>query len=219
MAQNSGKKSTKEKKEKIFHPQSRKAGQLVRTQLRKSKLAELAKERSKKHGSQVNLYNFFYHALPTEGGPLSLEELHYIIRDVWLPRHDSELEAERSSRRKGRPKSVREQKLEESKRREAEEYRTGIEVVDLTDPPNVELFRRWDQKEAAFIQQLRFVRISSATPGLVVVSRLGKHPSLVQERNCDNNDRDQAMETDDVPILLEPQSRFAPTITPMDGAV
>lgn len=47
-----GKGATKDKKEKLFHPQSRKAGQLVRTQFRKTKLSELARARSKKQGSQ-----------------------------------------------------------------------------------------------------------------------------------------------------------------------
>jgi len=40
------------KREKIFHPQSRKAGQLARTQLRKSKLTEAASKRHKKFSSQ-----------------------------------------------------------------------------------------------------------------------------------------------------------------------
>ncbi|EMD39224.1 hypothetical protein CERSUDRAFT_36462, partial [Gelatoporia subvermispora B] len=163
------------KKEKVFHPNSRKAGQLVRTQLRKSKIVELARERSKKFGSQIDVYSFFYHALPPEGSALTLQDLHTIVRDVWLARFDAELEEERTSRRKGRPKSTREQKLEEMKLKEAEDYRTGFEVIDLTNPINVELFKRWDQKEAAFVHQLRFIRISSTTPDLVVVSNPGRH--------------------------------------------
>ena len=46
------KSASKEKKEKIFHPNSRKAGQLTRTQLRKNKLADQASKRSKKHASK-----------------------------------------------------------------------------------------------------------------------------------------------------------------------
>jgi translation machinery-associated protein 16 len=57
---------------------------------------------------------------------LTLEELHNIIREVWLTRFDEELEQEKASRRKGRPKSVRQAQLEELKLREAEEYRTGM---------------------------------------------------------------------------------------------
>ncbi|KAI0664217.1 hypothetical protein C8Q70DRAFT_224639 [Cubamyces menziesii] len=209
------------KKEKVFHPNSRKAGQLVRTQLRKSKLVELAKERSKKQGTQVSIYNFFYHALPPEEGVLSLEELHYIVKDVWLTRHDQEIEAEKASRRKGRPKSAKEMKLEEQKLREVELYRTGMEVIDLTHPTNVELFRKWDQKEAAYIQQLRFIRISSASPETVIVSRVGQHPLLKREEEQKKQaaaaEQAQAMDTDEAPLLLEPPSHFASTIQTMDG--
>ena len=55
-----------------------------------------------------------------------MEDLHHIIRDIWLTRFDDELEAEKSARRKGRPKSAKEVKLEELKLREAEIYRTGM---------------------------------------------------------------------------------------------
>ena len=57
---------------------------------------------------------------------MTLEELHGIIKGIWLTRHDVELEAEQGARRKGRPKSAKEMKLEEIKLREAEEYRTGM---------------------------------------------------------------------------------------------
>lgn len=51
----------------------------------------------------VDIFGFFYAAIPTEG-VLTLEDLHTIIREVWISRYDDELEAERTSRRKGRPK-------------------------------------------------------------------------------------------------------------------
>jgi translation machinery-associated protein 16 len=57
---------------------------------------------------------------------LTLPELHELVADVWLTRHDAELEEERAARRKGRPKSTKEQKLEQVQLREAEEYRTGM---------------------------------------------------------------------------------------------
>ncbi len=200
----------KTKKEKVYHPQSRKAGQLARKALRKGKMGSQASVRGKKHhhlGQSVfnststnplslsaDVYNFFYSCLP-ETGELCLDELHAIVRDIWLTRHDDELSEEQAARRKGRPKSVKEAKLEEVKLRESEEYRTGmgesisrslpsvidsaLEVIDLTHPPTVELFRRWDQKEVAFIQLLRFIRISSANPDSVVVSKPGKHHTIV----------------------------------------
>ena len=135
---------SKKQKEKLFHPQSRKANQLVRTHIRKSKLEDLARKRSHKQSSQSgrdfffwdgvpdfnvvfqgHVHGFFYSTLPPEG-ELSLDELHLIVRDIWLPRHDKDLEQERAKRRKGRPKSTKETQIEELKIREAEEYRTGF---------------------------------------------------------------------------------------------
>ncbi|KAJ3798346.1 hypothetical protein GGU11DRAFT_781217 [Lentinula aff. detonsa] len=168
------------KKEKIFHPQSRKADQLSRKALRKEKLVSLVSNRNKKHDMLADFYGFFYHSLPAEG-TLTLEELHHIVVDVWLKRYDEELEIERAARRKGRPKSVKESKLEELKLRESEQYRTGFEVIDLTHPENVALFQTWDQKEVAFIDLLRFIRISSASPTTFVVSRPGKHLSVIKD--------------------------------------
>ncbi|KAG6916123.1 hypothetical protein DXG01_008354 [Tephrocybe rancida] len=165
------------KKEKLFHPSSRKADQLARKALRKGKLGNLATKRGQKHHSLVDVYGFFFHALPEEGA-LTLPELHAIVQDIWLTRFDEELEQERAARRKGRPKSAKEIKLEEIKLRESDEYRTGMEVIDLTHPATVEVFRRWDQKEVAFMQLLRFIRITSANPDLVVVSRPGRHVSI-----------------------------------------
>jgi translation machinery-associated protein 16 len=53
------------------------------------------------------------------------------------------------------------------------------EVLDLTHPENVALYRTWDQREVAFTQLLRFIRISSSNPDTAIVSRPGKHPSLI----------------------------------------
>ncbi|KAK7686238.1 hypothetical protein QCA50_010458 [Cerrena zonata] len=212
---NKGTKGTK--KEKVFHPLSRKADQLMRSRLRKGKLENLAKSRNQKHHKQVDLYSFFFHAIPPEG-TLTLEDIHSIVSDIWLQRLDSELESERSARRKGRPKSTKETKLEEQKLREAEEYRTGLEVIDLTHPINVNLFRQWDQKEVAYIHQLRFIRITSETPDVVQVSRPGNNPLLMQKESSQTQ-QPEAMDMDDsdeAPLLLEPASRFSSTITAMD---
>jgi translation machinery-associated protein 16 len=67
------------------------------------------------------------------------------------------------------------------------------EVIDLTHPANVELFRQWDQVEVPYIQQLRFVRISSANPNTAALSRPGKHLTLLPEKNSDESKVD-AME-------------------------
>ena len=127
---------------------------------------------------------------------LTLHELHSLLRDEWLSRRDDELEEARSSRRKGRPKTAKEMKLEEIKLRETEEYRTGFgaflatlddvllnlaraEVPDLTHPDNVDLFRRWDQKELGFVQLLRTIRVFRDEPQISVLSKPGRHHTLI----------------------------------------
>ncbi|KAJ6621408.1 hypothetical protein B0H10DRAFT_2163199 [Mycena sp. CBHHK59/15] len=146
------------KKEKVPHPDSRKAGQLARNALRKGKLGNLRTKRGKKANSLVELYAFFHHALPDAPADpgtltLTLPELHAITAS-WSPR---------------------EVRLEELRLRELETYRTGMEVPDLTHAPTLALFRKWDIKSPASIgyaHLLRFVRISSALPDVVVLSRV-----------------------------------------------
>src|SRR6266702_4935407 len=65
------------KKEKVFHPESRKAEQLGRKQLRKSKLAGHAAKRAKLHTVKGKCGSFFYilslsSVASSEAGPRSL---------------------------------------------------------------------------------------------------------------------------------------------------
>ncbi|KAH7106013.1 hypothetical protein BKA62DRAFT_612403 [Auriculariales sp. MPI-PUGE-AT-0066] len=184
------KKKQPAKKEKIFHPESRKAGQLARTALRKHKLVDAATKRSRKNFALVDKFTFFFHSIPPDADYLPLDELHVLISDVWLARHDTELQTEKAQRRPGRPASMREGQLELIKQSELEEYRTGIEVVDLTHPVNVTLFRRWDEKDAAFLDLLRYIRISSTTPEKFVVSRPGRHSTLKEVQKQDDGTMD-----------------------------
>ncbi|CAG7846926.1 SubName: Full=Uncharacterized protein {ECO:0000313/EMBL:CCA75045.1} [Serendipita indica DSM 11827] len=160
--------------ERIFHPLSRKAGQLERETLRKAKLAAQVAKRGKKKTIQADRYAFFLHALPPDIESLSLADLHELIRDVWLTRHDLALEEEQASRRKGRPKSTKEDKLEEAKRRDAEEYATGLELPDLTDARTVRLFRQWDGSDVNYLSILRLIRVSGTHPDVIHVARVGR---------------------------------------------
>ena len=65
------------------------------------------------------------------------------------------------------------------------------EVIDLTHPINVKVFRKWDQKEVAYTDLLRFIRISGASPDTVTVSRPGKHPLLQPAQPQDSSAQSQ----------------------------
>lgn len=95
------------------------------------------------------------------------------------------------------------------------------EVIDLTNPPTVELFRKWDQKEVAYIQLLRFIRIFSTDSNRVVVSRPGKHASVIEFSNQRSKNVDMDVENinqhPNSIIPGEPMSRFSSTIMNMDS--
>ncbi|KAF8216418.1 hypothetical protein K438DRAFT_1925583 [Mycena galopus ATCC 62051] len=209
------------KKEKVFHPDSRKAGQLARKALRKGKLGNLRTKRSQKASSMLELYAFFHAALPppptsnSEGSTteseltreaagleptevLTLPELHTLAR-AWVARHDGALAEEQAARRKGRPKSAKEMRIEELKLREQEIYRTGMEIPDLTDAPTLARFRKWDVKSLGYAHLLRFARISSALPDVLVQSR-------APTAGADGGDEGEEMDDEDgdeAPELLD----------------
>ena len=86
----------------------------------------------------------------------------------------------------------------------------------------MELFRRWDQKEFAYIQMLRFIRISNSDPTTFTVSKPGKHHTLCNVNHSEAM-RDQRMEGVEEShetiqeFLGEPIGRFSSTIMTMDG--
>jgi len=140
-----GAKNAGKVKEKILHPSSRKAGQQERASLRKSKLATASAKRSQKQIEKGKLIlcqsayqtlnvgllaadsvGFWFHALPPDSLALTLEEIHTLIRDVWLHRFDEAIHSEESSRRKGRPPSKREVELRALKTQAEQEYRSGV---------------------------------------------------------------------------------------------
>ena len=93
------------------------------------------------------------------------------------------------------------------------------EVPDLTHEPTVHFFRKWDQQEVSYVQQLRFIRMSSCVPAMCVVTKLGKHQSLNAADRATSQHQDQEMIIDENENILESesQSRFASTIAIMDG--
>jgi hypothetical protein len=64
--------------------------------------------------------------MPTNVPVISLAQLHKIVTDIWLKRHDEDLRVERESRRAGRPRSAKEDKLLELQLQDREEFRSGL---------------------------------------------------------------------------------------------
>ncbi|KAG8861459.1 hypothetical protein FRB96_002908 [Tulasnella sp. 330] len=177
------------KKEKIFHPMSRKAGQLERAQLRTTKLSASKLKRSKARLESSDRHVFFCNAVPPDVPNISLPEVHEIIRDIWLRRHDAILAEEEANRRKGQPRSMKAEKIHGLKEAEKEEYRTGIEILDLTDPLTVSLLREWDDGDPAYLHLCRFIRVSSTDPEKALVVSRGQREIEIEAKAKKHGDK------------------------------
>ncbi|SCV68499.1 BQ2448_620 [Microbotryum intermedium] len=146
-----------------IHPNSRRAKQLQRVELRARKLevqGKVQRVTEAKKGEwdtslfglfsclfQVDRHLWFVHSIPEDRTSLSLPELHQTIHD-YIHRDEIELvqlaqERQQRSWRKAEPKSKREVELEKQREQEKDEYRTGFVVPDLTLAKNVYLCRQW----------------------------------------------------------------------------
>lgn len=68
----------------------------------------------------------------------------------------------------------------------------------------------------AFIQLLRFVRISSSQPDVVLLSKPGKHTSILNPIQKDIEMAELADPPSKASLLAEPPSRFSSTMMTMD---
>ncbi|TNY23807.1 hypothetical protein DMC30DRAFT_280633 [Rhodotorula diobovata] len=128
-------KALQSKKTKIasagVHPNSRRAKQLQRVELRTKKLEVNGKVRRVQEVHEVDRLLYFVHALPEGTTSLSLPELHDVLHG-YLHRHESELVSlahEREARqswRKTEGKGKRETELEKLRDEETGEYRSGF---------------------------------------------------------------------------------------------
>jgi translation machinery-associated protein 16 len=92
-----------------------------------------------------------------------LAAVHAFIKESVLPIAQERLAEEQAARRPGRPPSPDEVMLQDLVAREKEEYRTGMEIPDLTNEINVRLLRQWDGDKQG-LALFRLVRISEAEP-------------------------------------------------------
>ena len=85
----------------------------------------------------------------------------------------------------------------------------------------MEIFRRWDLKELGFIQLLRFIRISSSEPEVAVLSKPGKHLSILESTTISESGdaMDIVMEKQDSSVSQLPElgENFSSTMMTMDN--
>ncbi|KAI8148026.1 translation machinery-associated protein 16, partial [Fennellomyces sp. T-0311] len=141
-----------------LHPYSRKARQLTRVALRSHKLANKRPATNPKGiqglfqpqccSNSINIVErwlWFRYALD-ESLLCATKAQVYELIDMYLKRHDEELEALDQQRKKGghRTKVPRHDLLTALKTSEESEYKSGFELPDLMVEKNVRMLREWD---------------------------------------------------------------------------
>ncbi|CEQ38568.1 SPOSA6832_00022, partial [Sporobolomyces salmonicolor] len=127
-------KALQSKKSKVagkqIHPNSRRAKQLQRVELRSKKLEVQRRVFRAAEVERIDRHLYFIHALPDDATSIPLADLHQILHD-YINRSESELvqfAADREARswRKAEGKSKQEIELEKQKDIETNEYKAGF---------------------------------------------------------------------------------------------
>lgn len=130
------------KNREAIHPYSRKAHQISRVHQRKEKLAKKESQKSNPMGER---WIWFRYAFEEDKTVATKAELHELI-EQYLERHDEEIAQLEQDRSKGhkKPKTPRQDQLEALKISETNEYKSGLELPDMTNGKTLKLLREWD---------------------------------------------------------------------------
>lgn len=144
------------------HPYSRKANQAKRAMLRDDKIAKKKGERDVLiKNPKVERALWFKFACDPEAKLLSKDQMYELI-DMYLSRHDAELESLRLTRQgkqhTAKPSS-REAFITALIEKEKKEFSTaGIEIPDLSNGKNLSYLRTWEG-DINCIQQIKTIRL------------------------------------------------------------
>ncbi|KAI8098888.1 uncharacterized protein BX664DRAFT_319861 [Halteromyces radiatus] len=149
------------KKREELHPYSRKAQQLSRIMMRKEKLTTRSTMTTKDLLAQR--WMWFRFAMDDTLTCTTKDDMHDMI-SMYLERNDDELEKLQKDRQlTKRPKSSREHLLEATITSEKDEYKSGMELPDLTNGKVVKLLREWDG-DTNSMTRIKTIRLHMRTP-------------------------------------------------------
>ncbi|KAI8064733.1 hypothetical protein BC940DRAFT_305214 [Gongronella butleri] len=131
------------KKRENLHPYSRKAKQLERIVMRKDKITSKDSQQSKKANIAAR-WLWFRYALDEDQEETTIDGMHELIQ-AYIERNSEEMEQLQAQRKiTKRPKSQREHLIEATMTSDKDEYRSGMDLPDLTSRKMVQLIREWD---------------------------------------------------------------------------
>ncbi|KAI8061861.1 translation machinery-associated protein 16 [Gilbertella persicaria] len=144
-----------------IHPYSRKAHQISRVHQRKEKLA--AQEKKKSNNPIGERWIWFRYAFDEDKSVATKADMHELI-EIYLTRHDEEIDTLESDRNKGhrKPKTPRQELLESIRQSEMNEYVSGMELPDMTNGRILRLLRDWDGDKNS-MKRITTIRLQKPT--------------------------------------------------------
>jgi translation machinery-associated protein 16 len=163
------------------HPNSRRASQLQRIDLRTSRIHEAKRIRKKDGDAKVEKILSIVFLLPPDVSYVpDMAYLHSFLQSSYLDRHSEELHQLEAERRPGRPTPMALVQLQDRIKREKIEYENGIDIPDLMNEVNVRLLRAW-QGDTNQLTLFRFARVSGKDQQQYTIVQKGRHKELVED--------------------------------------
>ncbi|KAM7207982.1 Translation machinery-associated protein 16 [Naviculisporaceae sp. PSN 640] len=143
-----------------LHQNSRDSKRLHKAQIRDNRLEKIADARRKKDQPLLARVTFFQEFVQQQANqPLTLEAIQAKVSE-FVHQYDEEYAEAKSTRRPGRPASMKEDLLKMKVEALEKEHRDGFYMPDLTSETNVQLLDRWEGSWS-FLPNLAWVRISA----------------------------------------------------------
>ncbi|XP_028405107.1 translation machinery-associated protein 16-like [Dendronephthya gigantea] len=172
--------------EKVIHPRSRKAAQMIRNAHRKDKVDKRKSERAIVLQSLADKVQWFKDHVKPEAKYCSIQEVHDLI-NMYFMRFDKELEQLRlgdnikGRQLQGGAKFSRENNIKAVLSRERQVYdSSGFEIPDLTSRGNMKLLRAWNGN-LEYLPKIKLKRfcsseISALEEPAVEGTKIEEHP-------------------------------------------
>ncbi|XP_781952.2 translation machinery-associated protein 16 [Strongylocentrotus purpuratus] len=154
---------------KLIHPQSRKAAKLGGREMHKERVRKVHQDTAFKNSIQIEKLKWFQEALEPDRANYSRADAEDLV-ERYLERFEEELEqisiVNSIKSRSGRQHAMREDVINQTKKREEEQFNTcGLEIPDICDGRNAKVLRSWDGSPK-FLGNIKMRRVVRTIPDL-----------------------------------------------------
>ncbi|XP_072037727.1 translation machinery-associated protein 16-like [Amphiura filiformis] len=186
-------------KVKVLHPNSRKAAKVTGTCMRKQRIQRAHTETALKQTLLLDKLQWFKDNRDDSKDSYTKTDMVELVKR-YIHRFDDELEQieiiHGMKSRKNRQHAAREDVIRMTMKREEQAFNTsGIEMPDLCDAKNLELFLKWDgTSKHAHLIKMRLVKLSDSS---LSSKQVGKHKGAKNEDKGRKEEEDKGRQEEE----------------------